>query len=134
MICKNCGHVLGATDRFCPNCGSRVIVNTPAPKEESGFTPSFRRTEEKPQARSAAPEEEAAPRRKRHFEFEEFNWDLSGFPTERKKKTEDIDFSWESVREERPSRVSRQEPKIKGKETAEEADAKKEAALKALQA
>ena len=55
------------------------------------------------------PVEEPAPRQKRHFDFEEFNWDLSGFPTERRKKTEDINFSWESVTEDRRARRTRQE-------------------------
>ena len=131
MICKNCGHMLGATDRFCPNCGSRVVIDTPAPQEDAGFTPSFRRTEERPQASSSASAEEGTARKKRHFEFEEFNWDLSGFPTEKRKKTEEINFSWESVHEDRKARRPKQEPKLKGKESAEELDARKEAALKA---
>lgn len=111
MICKNCGHLLNDGDRFCPNCGARVAVEVPDAKEKpstldtlvSGLNRTAEKREgpvEKPQqVEEAASEEDTKPRH--HFQFEEFNWNLDGYPTEDTKRTEDIDFNWESVVDER---------------------------------
>ncbi|MGN0658434.1 MAG: hypothetical protein ACI4LA_02385 [Emergencia sp.] len=88
MYCKNCGKFLGEGDRFCSGCGTRV---------EEDFVPAFRREEEEP---PAVQEPEPPVRPKRSFHIEEFNWDLDGYPTARK-KTEDVDFNWSSVLEEK---------------------------------
>ena len=61
--------------------------------------------EEKPK------EEELKPRRT--FVSEEFDWDLEGLPTG-KSKTEDIDFNWASVLEEKERRRFRPDPMFKG--------------------
>ena len=90
MYCKKCGKLLGEGDKFCSNCGTRAAED---------FVPAFRRDEPAESARQpqeAQPEER--PRRKIHIE--EFNWDLDGYPTAHK-KTEDIDFNWSSVLEEK---------------------------------
>ena len=113
MICKTCGHLLGETDRFCPICGSPVVIEVPNQKEE--FTPSFKTDTPAPQPLNGSSDKK--PRR--HFQFEEFNWDLNGYPTEETKKTEDIDFNWESVsgREERRSHPEVQDSMMfKGRE------------------
>ena len=111
MICKNCGHLLNDGDRFCPNCGARVVMEVPDAKEKpstldalvSGLNRTTEKREgpvEKPQqVEEAASEEDTKPRH--HFQFEEFNWNLDGYPTEDTKRTEDIDFNWESVVDER---------------------------------
>lgn len=91
MYCKNCGKLLETGDKFCSNCGTRVSED---------FVPAFRQEEqqETPRPVQAAPQQEERPKRK--FHIEEFNWDLDGYPTARK-KTEDIDFNWSSVLEEK---------------------------------
>lgn len=84
MYCKKCGKLLDADDRFCSKCGARV---------EEEFVPAFK------QQREASGEiESEKPRRPRTPE--QFNWDLDGYPTDQK-KTEDIDFNWDSVLEEK---------------------------------
>ncbi len=84
MYCKKCGKLLGADDLFCSKCGTRV--------EEEEFVPAFRQ-------QSPAFAETEAERPRRRVAPEQFNWDLDGYPTD-KKKTEDIDFNWDSVLEE----------------------------------
>lgn len=87
MYCKECGRLLGESDRFCSNCGTKVTED---------FIPAFRREE----PRETQPENKPEERPKRKFHIEEFNWDLDGYPTSRK-KTEDVDFNWSSVLEEK---------------------------------
>lgn len=100
MYCKKCGHQLSEEDRFCPNCGAKVEerVNMFA---ENDFVPPFRQTTHDAQdAGSQREDEDKKP--KRNFQFEEFDWDLDGYPSEQGiRKTDDIDFNWESVMDER---------------------------------
>lgn len=84
MYCKKCGKLLDADDRFCSKCGARV---------EAEFVPAF-----KQQGEASGEIESEKPRRPRTPE--QFNWDLDGYPTDQK-KTEDIDFNWDSVLEEK---------------------------------
>lgn len=91
MYCKKCGKLLDAGDKFCSNCGTRVAED---------FVPAFRREEPQETPRTAQSPEQPEERAKRKFHIEEFNWDLDGYPTARK-KTEDVDFNWSSVLEEK---------------------------------
>lgn len=91
MYCKKCGKLLDAGDKFCSNCGTRVAED---------FVPAFRREEPQETPRTAQSPEQPEERPKRKFHIEEFNWDLDGYPTARK-KTEDVDFNWSSVLEEK---------------------------------
>jgi hypothetical protein len=95
MYCRNCGHLLNESDRFCPSCGAKIESREDAIAENS-FVPPFRREEDKKQD-----EAQQQPKPRRNFQFEEFNWNLDGYPTEDSHKTEDIDFNWESVMDER---------------------------------
>mgnify|MGYP000932563329 CR=1 FL=1 len=78
MYCKKCGKKLADGDRFCGNCGTQIDVSD----INIGFA-----------------EEETKP--KKNFEFGAFNWDLDGYPDEEKAKTEDVDFNWNTVLEEK---------------------------------
>ena len=78
MYCKKCGKKLADGDRFCGNCGTKIDVSD----INIGFA-----------------EEETKP--KKNFEFGAFNWDLDGYPDEEKVKTEDVDFNWNTVLEEK---------------------------------
>ena len=78
MYCKKCGKKLADGDRFCGNCGTKIDVSD----INIGFS-----------------EEETKP--KKNFEFGAFNWDLDGYPDEEKAKTEDVDFNWNTVLEEK---------------------------------
>lgn len=79
MYCKKCGKKLADGDRFCGNCGTRTEVSSMGFSEEP----------EKP---------------KKNFDFGSFNWDLEGYPDAEKSTTDDIDFNWNSVLEEKKRR------------------------------
>lgn len=87
MYCKECGKLLGTDDKFCSKCGTRVEEG------EDAFVPAFKQTDAQ-----AAKTEEVMIRRS--VAPERFDWDLDGYPTDNK-KTEDIDFNWDSVLEEK---------------------------------
>lgn len=94
MFCKECGKLLGSSDKFCPECGTRVVVEKPkrAPLEPMFFV-----------EKREEPVVEKKPKRVIHLD--EFNWDLDGYPTE-KRKTEAVDFDWASVLEEKVRQAS----------------------------
>ena len=80
MYCKKCGKPLHGGDRFCSGCGAKV---------EEEFVPAFKQSEQ------TEPESQEKKFRK-SFTTPDFNWDLDGYPTDQK-KTEDVDFNWDSV-------------------------------------
>ena len=84
MYCKKCGKRLADGDKFCGNCGTKI--------DASEINIGFAEDEPKP---------------KKNFDFGAFNWDLDGYPDEDKAKTEDVDFNWNTVLEERSVRTSR---------------------------
>ena len=84
MYCKKCGKPLHKGDRFCSGCGAKV---------EEEFVPAFKQTEQ-----AASESREKKPRKS--FTTPDFNWDLDGYPTDHK-KTEEVDFNWDSVLEEK---------------------------------
>ncbi len=111
MYCKNCGKPLEEGDRFCSGCGTKV--------EETVFAGS------KPVSEGSKEAAEEKPKKK--FHIEEFNWDLDGYPTSQKKKTEDIDFDWASVLEEKQRRAYGQAISNKPAETNASSEAEREA-------
>ena len=78
MYCKKCGKRLADGDKFCGNCGTKIDVS----EINIGFA-------------------EEEPKPKKNFDFGAFNWDLDGYPDEDKAKTEDVDFNWNTVLEEK---------------------------------
>lgn len=78
MYCKKCGKRLADGDKFCGNCGTKIDVS----EINIGFA-------------------EDEPKPKKNFDFGAFNWDLDGYPDEDKAKTEDVDFNWNTVLEEK---------------------------------
>lgn len=108
MYCKNCGKLLGEGDKFCSNCGTKV---------ETEFIPDFKkRQQEYPQETQQAKDTEPEERPRRNVHIEEFNWDLEGYPTDRK-KTEDVNFNWESVLDDRQKLRRGEEPQEKEEES-----------------
>ncbi len=97
MYCKNCGKALNAGDRFCSNCGTKV---------EEEFVPAFRQDERPVREMREQPAEEKPAR---NFTTEKFDWDLNGYPTDHK-KTEEINFNWDSVLEEKQRNIFSREP------------------------
>ena len=121
MFCTNCGKKLYDGDRFCGNCGRKVRSDAPAPKPVSSdvvFNPPFkveaeRRTSEIYRGFASETPAEEKPRR---TEPVSFDWNLDGFPKENK-KTEDINFNWDSVIERR-NQQKREEQKVEERHTA----------------
>ena len=89
MYCKNCGKLLEEGDKFCSGCGTKV--------EETAFA--------QPKPVSEGCKDPADDKPKKRIHIEEFNWDLDGYPTSQTKKTEEIDFNWASVLEEKQRRA-----------------------------
>ena len=99
MFCTNCGKKLYEGDRFCAYCGTKVREEEPKSRQEIVFNPPFRaeaerRTSEIFKGFSESSEELEKPRR---TEPAHFDWNLDGFPSSESKKTEDVDFNWDSV-------------------------------------
>ncbi len=98
MFCTKCGKELYEGDRFCAFCGAEVRNRIPSKNDEVVFNPPFKieaqkKTEEILKAVEERKEEAAKK------ETVAFNWNLEGFPAAQPKKTEDVDFNWDSVLE-----------------------------------
>ncbi len=87
MYCKKCGKRLADGDKFCGNCGTKIDVS----EINIGFA-------------------EEEPKPKKNFDFGAFNWDLDGYPDEDKAKTEDVDFNWNTVLEEKKRKDIEERP------------------------
>ena len=87
MYCKKCGKRLADGDKFCGNCGTKIDVS----EINIGFA-------------------EEEPKPKKNFDFGAFNWDLDGYPDEDKAKTEDVDFNWNTVLEEKKHKDIEERP------------------------
>lgn len=87
MYCKKCGKRLADGDKFCGNCGTKIDVS----EINIGFA-------------------EEEPKPKKNFDFSAFNWDLDGYPDEDKAKTEDVDFNWNTVLEEKKRKDIEERP------------------------
>ena len=84
MYCKKCGKRLADGDKFCSLCGARVE----GPDLNKGLRSDGDGSEEKS---------------KPAFHMTGLNWDLDGFPR-KSKPSDNIDFNWSSVMEERDLR------------------------------
>lgn len=87
MYCKKCGKRLADGDKFCGNCGTKIDAS----EINIGFA-------------------EEEPKPKKNFDFGAFNWDLDGYPDEDKAKTEDVDFNWNTVLEEKKRKDIEERP------------------------
>ncbi|MDD7601375.1 MAG: zinc-ribbon domain-containing protein [Firmicutes bacterium] len=99
MFCTNCGKKLHDGDRFCANCGTRVREEAPEMRQEVVFNPPFKaeaehRTRENFTGFAEGGEEAPKPRK---TEPAHFDWNLDGFPAAGVKKTEEVNFNWDSV-------------------------------------
>lgn len=101
MFCNNCGKLIKDGDKFCSNCGEKVEISP-----DFGF------------AKEPSSLVKESEKQKKTFHMEEFNWNLDGYPTDHTKPTDDIDFNWQSVVEEKQRRAfaDRLEPKSEPKE------------------
>lgn len=102
MFCKNCGHVLSDSDKFCPNCGVRVTpgesVQGPdgAADEKPISSVALNSTADNDAEMSRAEEV------KKNFHIEHINWNLDGFPKQQTgRRTDDVEFDWNKVVRER---------------------------------
>ncbi len=119
MFCTKCGKELYDGDRFCAYCGAQVRAPRVERTEESTFTPPFRaeaqrRSEDLFRATENVSNEQ--PRQVRRAEPVSFDWNLDGFPGQQPRKTEAVDFNWDSVVE-RKSRGLSPVPEPAEKET-----------------
>ena len=100
MFCTKCGKELYEGDRFCAHCGAAVREPKHAGYEDVVFNPPFKleaekRTEEILKA-AESPKTSAGSR-----QTVSFDWNLEGFPSSQPRKTEAVDFNWDSVLEKR---------------------------------
>ena len=109
MFCKECGKLLSSGDKFCPECGTRVVVETPKAPLEPMF---FVEKREEPVVEKKV---------KKVVHHDEFSWDLEGFPTE-KRKTEAVDFDWASVLEDKVRQASPKPVEVKPEPKEEESE------------
>ena len=114
MFCTKCGKELYDDDKFCAYCGAEVRVRPTSKEAEVVFNPPFKieaqkRTEEILRATEERKQEEQEQTRvqaRARSESVDFDWNLDGFPTAKPRKTEDVDFNWDSVIEKRNRYVS----------------------------
>ncbi|MBQ4649303.1 MAG: zinc ribbon domain-containing protein [Firmicutes bacterium] len=97
MFCTKCGKELYDGDRFCAHCGAEVRETRRSRYDDVVFNPPFkveaqRRTEEILRS-SESPKAEVKK------ETVSFDWNLDGFPSAQPRKTEAVDFNWDSVLE-----------------------------------
>lgn len=102
MFCTECGKELHEGDRFCANCGTKVREMIAPAYQEVVFNPPFKvEAERRTAALSREVEENTEEPKVVKTEAPSFNWNLDGFPKAEPRKTEDVDFHWESVVEKR---------------------------------
>ena len=89
MYCRMCGKKMEEGDKFCGNCGTKVINKTEGQKTNVEF-------DWRQDTTVAANKPRNIERGKVHFD-----WNLDGFPSEQPKKTDTADFNWSSVIDEK---------------------------------
>lgn len=92
MYCRNCGKLLQDGDKFCVSCGTRVREDEASGLDNLNFTPPFKQEGQGYQDMSHGASTQAAA---------SFPWNVEGYPTGGSKKTDEIDFNWQSVLEEK---------------------------------
>ena len=102
MFCTKCGKELYEGDRFCAFCGAEVRSRSASKNDDIVFNPPFKlEAQKKTEEILKAAEERREEEKKAKRETVAFDWNLEGFPTAAPKKTEDVDFNWDSVLEKR---------------------------------
>ena len=98
VVCANCGQALRPTDKFCYNCGAKVvpIKMTPEVKAEEPKPEVIRNIPRTPVQRpQEAQEAKPAPEERPKFHMDEsLSWNTDGYPEAQKHETEDANFSW----------------------------------------
>lgn len=100
MFCTKCGKELYDGDRFCAHCGAEVREPKRARYDDVVFNPPFKLEAEKRTEEILRAQERPQPEQKKR-ETVSFDWNLEGFPSAQPRKTEDVDFNWDSVIEKR---------------------------------
>ncbi len=104
MFCTKCGKELHKDDRFCAYCGTEV--RTPerfkekTKYEDVVFNPPFKLEAEKTTQEILKTTENRKPEKENSVGVS-FDWNLEGFPSTQPRKTEAVDFNWDSVVERR---------------------------------
>lgn len=101
MFCTKCGKELHDGDRFCGNCGAEVRAAKHSKYDDVVFNPPFRMEAQRRTEEILKSTENQAAQKKR--EAVSFDWNLDGFPSAQPRKTEEVDFNWDSVVERRNS-------------------------------
>ncbi len=97
MFCSKCGREINANDRFCPHCGASVEA-----RNTREFSPMFKveaeeRSEQLLKAQAAFHNDiNGVKEEKPARESIKWNWDLSGYPTGAARKTEPVNFNWQT--------------------------------------
>ncbi|MBR3147422.1 MAG: zinc ribbon domain-containing protein [Eubacterium sp.] len=98
VVCANCGQALRPTDKFCYNCGAKVvpIKMTPEVKAEEPKPEVIRNIPRTPVQRpQAAQEVKPEPEERPKFHMDEsLSWNTDGYPEAQKHETEEANFSW----------------------------------------
>ncbi len=103
MFCTKCGKELYEGDNFCASCGTRArAMEKPTPTfEDVVFNPPFKREAERRTAEISMGlemEKSSQPAKSEKKKEEvSFNWNLDGFPSAQPRRTETVDFNWDSV-------------------------------------
>lgn len=108
MYCKNCGSEISEDAKFCSQCGTPVAAEPKAaePKAAESVTsaeiaaagidadmsPNVTSSQETDVQQESA-EVEYQEEKERPV-FEEFDWNITDYPSRSKSKTDDIDFNW----------------------------------------
>ena len=101
MFCTKCGKELYDGDRFCAHCGAEVREAKRSKYDDVVFNPPFRMEAQRKTEEIIRSTESQAAAAKR--ETVTFDWNLDGFPKSQPRKTEDVDFNWDSVIDRRGS-------------------------------
>ena len=112
MFCTKCGKELHEGDRFCAYCGAEVRAQRHSKNDEIVFNPPFKIEAQKKTEEILKAAEERKHTEKAKKETISFDWNLEGFPDAQPKKTEDVDFNWDSVLERRSRGVASVEPAV----------------------
>ena len=99
MFCTKCGKELHDGDRFCGNCGAEVRAAKHSKYDDVVFNPPFRMEAQRRTEEILKSTENQTGQKKR--EAVSFDWNLDGFPAAQPRKTEAVDFNWDSVVERR---------------------------------
>ncbi len=112
MFCTKCGKELYEGDRFCAYCGAEVRAQRHSKNDEVVFNPPFKIEAQKKTEEILKATEERKDAEKAKKETVSFDWNLDGFPAAQPKKTEDVDFNWDSVLERKNRGFAPTEPTV----------------------